>query len=110
MADTKPLLKGFGALADVASQIATDKAVNSRRQRPNTYATSNLLSNPSIVQITFDNATTGSASVGSAQYAAIVSSVFASFVPYNFQWEIVESRLTVTLNAANTGTLTFLVF
>jgi hypothetical protein len=34
MADTRPLLKGFGALADVAGQIATDKAVNSRRQRP----------------------------------------------------------------------------
>jgi len=30
--DTKPLLKGFGATADVAGQIATDKAVNSRRQ------------------------------------------------------------------------------
>lgn len=31
--DTKPLLKGFGAAADVAGQIATDKAVNSRRVR-----------------------------------------------------------------------------
>jgi len=30
--DTKALLKGFGAAADVAGQIATDKAVNSRRQ------------------------------------------------------------------------------
>jgi hypothetical protein len=29
--DPKPLLKGFGAAADVAGQIATDKAVNSRR-------------------------------------------------------------------------------
>jgi len=35
MVDTKPLLKGFGALADVAGQIATDKAVNSRRTRSN---------------------------------------------------------------------------
>jgi hypothetical protein len=33
MVDTKPLLKGFGALTNVASQIATDKAVNSRRTR-----------------------------------------------------------------------------
>lgn len=33
MVDTKPLLKGFGATADVAGQIATDKAVNSRRTR-----------------------------------------------------------------------------
>lgn len=33
MVDTKPLLKGFGAAADVFGQIATDKAVNSRRQR-----------------------------------------------------------------------------
>ena len=33
MVDTKPLLKGFGAVADVATQIATDKAVNSRRVR-----------------------------------------------------------------------------
>jgi hypothetical protein len=32
MVDTKPLLKGFGAAADVIGQIATDKAVNSRRQ------------------------------------------------------------------------------
>jgi len=31
--DTKALLKGFGAAADVAGQIATDKAVNSRRVR-----------------------------------------------------------------------------
>jgi hypothetical protein len=31
--DPKPLLKGFGAAADVAGQIATDKAVNSRRTR-----------------------------------------------------------------------------
>ena len=31
MVDTKPLLKGFGAAADVVGQIATDKAVNSRR-------------------------------------------------------------------------------
>lgn len=31
MVDTKPLLKGFGAAADVAGQIATDKAVNGRR-------------------------------------------------------------------------------
>lgn len=31
--DPKPLLKGFGAVADVATQIATDKAVNSRRTR-----------------------------------------------------------------------------
>jgi hypothetical protein len=31
MVDTKPLLKGFGAAADVIGQIATDKAVNSRR-------------------------------------------------------------------------------
>jgi hypothetical protein len=35
MVDTKPLLKGFGAVADVAGQIATDKAVNSRRVRSN---------------------------------------------------------------------------
>jgi len=35
--DTKPLLKGFGAAADVARQIATDKAVNSRRTRSNTF-------------------------------------------------------------------------
>ena len=35
MVDTKPLLKGFGAAADVATQIATDKAVNSRRVRSN---------------------------------------------------------------------------
>lgn len=34
MVDTKPLLKGLGAAADVVSQIATDKAVNSRRLRP----------------------------------------------------------------------------
>jgi hypothetical protein len=33
MVDTKPLLKGFGAAADVIGQIATDKAVNSRRVR-----------------------------------------------------------------------------
>lgn len=33
MVDTKPLLKGFGAAAGVARQIATDKAVNSRRVR-----------------------------------------------------------------------------
>jgi hypothetical protein len=33
MVDTKPLLKGFGAAVDVAGQIATDKAVNSRRIR-----------------------------------------------------------------------------
>jgi hypothetical protein len=33
MVDTKPLLKGFGAAVDVAGQIATDKAVNSRRVR-----------------------------------------------------------------------------
>jgi hypothetical protein len=33
MVDTKPLLKGFGAAADVIGQIATDKAVNSRRTR-----------------------------------------------------------------------------
>jgi hypothetical protein len=32
MVDTKPLLMGFGATADVATQIATDKAINSRRQ------------------------------------------------------------------------------
>jgi hypothetical protein len=32
MVDTKPLLKGFGAGADVVGQIATDKAVNARRQ------------------------------------------------------------------------------
>jgi hypothetical protein len=31
MVDTRPLLKGFGAAADVIGQIATDKAVNSRR-------------------------------------------------------------------------------
>jgi len=31
LVDTKPLLKGFGAAAGVARQIATDKAVNSRR-------------------------------------------------------------------------------
>jgi hypothetical protein len=37
MVDTKPLLKGFGAAVDVAGQIATDKAVNSRRVRPNTF-------------------------------------------------------------------------
>ena len=35
MVDTKALLKGFGAAADVAGQIATDKAVNSRRVRSN---------------------------------------------------------------------------
>lgn len=35
MVDTKALLKGFGATADVAGQIATDKAVNSRRIRSN---------------------------------------------------------------------------
>ena len=35
MVDTKPLLKGFGAAADVVGQIATDKAVNSRRVRSN---------------------------------------------------------------------------
>jgi hypothetical protein len=35
MVDTKPLLKGFGAAADVIGQIATDKAVNSRRTRSN---------------------------------------------------------------------------
>lgn len=33
MVDTKPLFKGFGAAADVVGQIATDKAVNSRRTR-----------------------------------------------------------------------------
>jgi hypothetical protein len=33
--DTKALLKGFGAAADVAGQIATDKAINSRRVRSN---------------------------------------------------------------------------
>jgi hypothetical protein len=33
--NTKPLLKGFGAAANVAGQIATDKAVNSRRTRSN---------------------------------------------------------------------------
>jgi len=33
MAETKPLLKGFGAAANVVGQIATDKAVNSRRTR-----------------------------------------------------------------------------
>jgi hypothetical protein len=34
MVDTRPLLKGFGAAADVIGQIATDKAVNSRRLTP----------------------------------------------------------------------------
>ena len=32
MVDPKPLLKGFGAAVDVAGQIATDKAINGRRQ------------------------------------------------------------------------------
>ena len=32
MVDPTPLLKGFGAAANVASQIATDKAINGRRQ------------------------------------------------------------------------------
>lgn len=32
MVDPRPLLKGFGAAADVAGQIATDKAINGRRQ------------------------------------------------------------------------------
>jgi hypothetical protein len=34
--DTKPLLKGFGAAADVVGQIATDKAINSRRRSKGT--------------------------------------------------------------------------
>lgn len=33
MVDTRPLFKGFGTAADVVRQIATDKAVNSRRIR-----------------------------------------------------------------------------
>lgn len=37
MVDTKPLLKGFGAAADVIGQIATDKAVNSRRTRSDKF-------------------------------------------------------------------------
>lgn len=34
MVDPTPLLKGFGAAADVAGQIATDKAINGRRKSP----------------------------------------------------------------------------
>lgn len=33
MVDTRPLMKGFGAAADVVGQIATDKAVSNRRVR-----------------------------------------------------------------------------
>lgn len=38
MVDTKALLKGFGATANVFGQLATDKAVNSRRRRPASYS------------------------------------------------------------------------
>jgi len=34
--DPTPLLKGFGAAADVVGQIATDKAINGRRKSPTT--------------------------------------------------------------------------
>ena len=37
MVDTKPLLKFLGAGANVATQIATDKAVSSRRQTNSTF-------------------------------------------------------------------------
>ncbi len=37
MVDTKALLKGFGAGADVFGQIATDKAINSRRRTSSTF-------------------------------------------------------------------------
>ena len=37
MVDTKPLLKGLGAGANVFAQIATDKAVNARRRTSSTF-------------------------------------------------------------------------
>jgi len=37
--DPTPLLKGFGAAADVAGQIATDKAINGRRRSKGETAT-----------------------------------------------------------------------
>ena len=37
MVDPKPLLKAFGAGADVIGQIATDKAINGRRQKSSTF-------------------------------------------------------------------------
>jgi hypothetical protein len=113
MVDTKALLKGFGAASDVAGQIATDKAVNARRLRPETYDSEHYLDSffgqPTIVEVTFNNTDTASVDVGQATRAAIVSSVLDGF-DYAPQWSIANGRLSVSFSANNTGTMTFLVF
>lgn len=43
MVDPTPLLKGFGAAADVAGQIATDKAINGRRRSKGATAAAGAL-------------------------------------------------------------------
>jgi F0F1-type ATP synthase assembly protein I len=67
MVDTRPLLKGFGAAADVIGQIATDKAVNSRR----------LTSISSTIEQTKDRAVESVAAIADSAilYGELVSNV-----------------------------------
>ena len=116
MVDTKALFKTFGQGVNAAQQIATDKAVNARRRRPASVDKdlivekfTSLLSEPAIVEVSFEDALISRVPVGNARYAAIVSSSFSSFVQYNFQWSIENGELIVEINANNTGTMIFLV-
>lgn len=116
MVDTKALFKTFGQGVNAAQQIATDKAVNARRRRPASVDKdlivekfTSLLSEPAIVEASFEDALISRVPVGNARYAAIVSASFNSFIASTPQWSIENGELTVVLNANNTGVMIFLV-
>lgn len=62
MAETRPLLKSFGNAVSVATQIATDKAVNARRLRQGSYPRFDL-TDGQMISFVFPEATTGTEQV-----------------------------------------------
>lgn len=62
LADTRPLLKSFGKAVSVATEIATDKAVNARRLRQGSFPRFDL-TDGQMITFTFPAATSGTEQV-----------------------------------------------
>lgn len=62
-----------------------------------------------VVEVTFSASTTGTATVSSRRTLALLGSVDLD-TQAEYQWSIVDTTLTVNLNAAKTGTMSFWVF
>lgn len=104
MVDTRALLKGFGKGADVAQQIATDKAVNSRRVRAGTRD----ITVGQIVEVKIMGGT-GTAEVPSGFRDAIPTSCNLTSTPGFPNWQITGTVLSVTFSSGD-GAVTFWVF